>query len=109
TWAECTVASSRLVRENKLNEDDEATARFALSLFALIWTEVNPTDNILSLIEVPSLDHTLQTADTLQLAAALRLCEGDPRDKGFVCLDNQPRRAAEYEGFDVLPDTSEYA
>jgi hypothetical protein len=109
TWAECTVAISRLVRENKLNEDDEAMARFTLNLFALIWTEVNPTDNIRSLIEVLSLNHALKTAYTLQLAAALRWCEGDPRDKGFVCLDNQLRRAAEYEGFDVLPETLEPA
>lgn len=109
TWAECRVAISRLVRENKRNEDDEATARFTLNLFNHIWTEVNPTDNIRLLIEVLSLDHALKTADTLQLAAALRWCEGDPRNKGFVCLDNQLRRAAEYEGFDVLPETSEHA
>lgn len=107
TWAECTVAISRLVRENKLNENDKATARFALNLFAHIRTEISPTDNIRSLIEVLSLNHALKTADTLQLAAALRWCEGDPSNRGFVCLDNQLRRAAEYEGFAVLPETLE--
>ncbi|HEX6709829.1 MAG TPA: hypothetical protein VF068_05800 [Rubrobacter sp.] len=61
TWAECTVAISRFVRENKLNEDDEATARFTLNHL------------------------------------------------GFICLDNQLRRAAEYEGFEVLPEILEYA
>src|SRR5215210_8498341 len=99
TWAECTVAISRLVRENTLNENDEATARFTLDLFASIWMEVKPTNGIRSLTEILSLNHPLKTADTLQLAAALRWCEGDPRNKGFVCLDNQLRRAAEYEGF----------
>ena len=103
TWAECTVAISRLVRDNEFNENDEATARFALSLFASIWTEIKPTNNIRSLTEVLSLDHALKTADILQLAAALRWCEGDPRDRGFVCLDDRLRRAAQYEGFDVLP------
>jgi predicted nucleic acid-binding protein len=109
TWAECTVAISRLVRENTLNENDEATARFTLDLFASIWMEVKPTNGIRSLTEILSLNHPLMTADTLQLAAALRWCEGDPRNKGFVCLDNQLRRAAEYEGFDVLPETLEPA
>jgi predicted nucleic acid-binding protein len=109
TWAECTVAISRLVRENKLNEDDEATARFALGLFALNWTEVNPTDNTRSLIEVLSLNHALKSADTLQLAAALRWCEGDTASAGFVCLDGRLRRAAREEGFDVLPETSKTA
>jgi predicted nucleic acid-binding protein len=109
TWAECTVAISRLVRENTLNENDEATARFTLDLFASIWMEVKPTNGIRSLTEILSLNHPLKTADTLQLAAALRWCEGDPRNKGFVYLDNQLRRAAEYEGFDVLPETLEPA
>jgi hypothetical protein len=109
TWAECTVAISRLVRENTLNENDEATARFTLDLFASIWMEVKPTNGIRSLTEILSLNHPLKTAGILQRAAALRWCEGDPRNKGFVCLDNQLRRAAEYEGFDVLPETLEPA
>ncbi len=107
TWAECTVAISRFVRENTLNENDEATARMVLSFFAITWTEVKPTNDIRSLIEILSRDHPRKTADILQLAAALRWCEGDPHNKGFVCLDNQLRRAAEYEGFDVLPETLE--
>ena len=109
TWAECTVAISRLVRENTLNENDEATVRMVLGLFASTWTEVNPTNDIRSLISILSRDHLRKTADILQLAAALRWCEGDPLNKGFVCLDNQLRRAAEYEGFDVLPGTLEPA
>ena len=40
TWAECTVAISRFVRINTLNENDEATARFMLGLFAIGWTEI---------------------------------------------------------------------
>ncbi len=109
TWAECTVAISRFVRENTLNENDDATARFILGLLALTWTEVKPTNDIRSLIEILSRDHPRKTADLLQLAAALRWCEGDSLNKGFVCLDKQLRRAAESEGFDVLPETLEPA
>lgn len=107
TGAECTVAISRLVREDILDENDEATARMILILFASTWTEVRPTSEIHTLTEILSLNHPLKTADTLQLAAAIRWCEGEPRNKGFVCLDRQLRRAAEYEGFDVLPETLE--
>jgi len=109
TWAECTVAISRFVRINTLNENDEATARFMLGLFAIGWTEVKPTNDIRSLTEILSRDHPRKTADLLQLAAALRWCEGDSLNKGFVCLDKQLRRAAESEGFDVLPETLEPA
>lgn len=107
TGAECTVTISRLVREDILDENDEATARMILILFASTWTEVRPTSEIHTLTEILSLNHPLKTADTLQLAAAIRWCEGEPRNKGFVCLDRQLRRAAEYEGFDVLPETLE--
>lgn len=109
TWAECTVAISRFARENTLNENDEATARFMLSLLAMSWTGVEPTNDIRSLTEILSRDHARKTADVLQLAAALRWCEGVSLNKGFVCLDNQLRRSAESEGFDVLPGASEPA
>ncbi len=109
TWVECTVAISRFVRENTLNENDEATARFVLSLFAITWTGVKPTNDIRSLTEILSRDHPQKTADVFQLAAALRWCEGDPRNKGFVCLDKQLRRSAESDGFTVLPETLEPA
>ncbi len=109
TWAECTVAISRFVRENTLNDNDEATARFVLGLYAITWTEVKPTNDIRSLTEILSRDHPRKAADIFQLAAALRWCEGDPRNKGFVCLDYQLRRSAEAEGFDVLPETMELA
>ena len=107
TWAECTVAISRFVRKNMLDENDEASARFMLGLFAMSWTEVKPTNDIRSLIEILSRDHPRKTADVFQLAAALRWCEGDPHNKGFVSLDNQLRRSAESEGFDLLPESLE--
>lgn len=109
TGAECTVAIGRFARENTLNENDEATARFALGPFSIAWTEVKPTNDIRSLIEILSRDHPRKTADVFQLAAAPRWCEGDPRSKGFVSLDNQRRRSAESEGFDVLPEALEPA
>ncbi len=107
TWAECAVAISRRVREGVFDEDDEITVRVALSFFADLWTEVEPTDNIRLSAAILSRDYPLKAADALQLAAALRWCEGDTGNRKFVCLDNQLRRAAEQEGFDVLPGSVE--
>ena len=109
TWTECAVALSRLRREAYFDEESEQEARAVLDGLVADWTEVDPEDDLRLLASLLSKELPLKTADALQLAAALRWCEGDLRDKGFVCLDNQLRRAAEYEGFDVLPDTLEPA
>lgn len=104
TWAECSVAVSRLVREGKLEDEDGEEMRLALDRFAADWAEIRPTDDLRLLAALLSNDQPLKTADCFQLAAALRWCEGDTQGASFVCLDNQLRRSAEDEGFDVLPE-----
>ena len=108
TWAECAVAVSRLKREKNFDDETEENARARLDGLAADWTEIDPEDDIRLLASLLSKDHPLKTADALQLAA-LRWCEGDTRNKVFVCLDERLRRAARDEGFDVLPETSEPA
>jgi predicted nucleic acid-binding protein len=103
TWAECAVAISRLRREGRLNQIDEATARALLSLLTGVWTEIEPTDDVRLSAALLSRDHPLKTADALQLAAALRWCDGNTSGAEFVCLDGRLRRAARDEGFRVLP------
>ncbi len=104
TWAECAITVSRLKREDALDEDSEGETRAALEVLASNWTEIEPTDDIRLSAAVLSQDHPPKTADTLQLAAALRWCEGDTSGTGFVCLDDRLRRAAREEGFSVLPE-----
>lgn len=106
TWVECSVAVSRTGREGRLNEETEGEARSRLDLLADTWRETRPYDDLRLLASLLSRDHPLKAADALQLAAALRWCEGNTRGAGFVCLDNQLRRAASEEGFDVLPEGS---
>ena len=106
TWIECSVSVSRLRREGKLSEQNEGQARTRLDRLATGWNEVPPTNNLRTLASLLSRDHPLKAADALQLAAALRWCEGDTIGAGLVCLDNQLRRAASDEGFDVLPEES---
>ena len=105
TWIECPVAISRLRRENILYESGEEEARAALNRLENSWIERRPTDDTRLLAMLISKYHPLKAADALQVAAALRWCEGDTSGVSFVCLDAQLRRAARDEGFDVLPES----
>ena len=109
TWTECAVAISRLKREGRLDEESEEGARAVLGLLVSAWTEVQPTGGLRSSAALVSVDHPLKAADCLQLAAALRWCEGDTSGAGFVCLNERLRQAATGEGFDVLPEEEEDA
>ena len=109
TWAECAVAVSRLKREKGFDDETEENARARIDGLAADWTEIDPEDDMRLLASLLSKDHPLKTADALQLAAALRWCEGDTVGSGFVCLDGRLRRAAIDEGFDVLPERLEPA
>lgn len=107
TWTECAVAISRLGREGGLDEETEEEARIALDrLVDDEWLEIEPTDEIRLLAVLISKRYPLKAADALQLAAALRWCEGDTEAADFVCLDDQLRAAALGEGFMVLPERS---
>lgn len=107
TWAECAVAISRQKREAGFGDDTEEAARARLDRLAEDWYEVEPTGDLRLLAMIVSRDHHLKAADCLQLASALRWCEGDTTDAGFVSLDEQLRRAAQDEGFDLLPEPPE--
>lgn len=107
TWAECMVAISRLKRETRLTETGEEEARTNLDRLSVNWVEMEPTGELRLLTMLVSKAHPLKAADCLQLAAALRWCEGDTNNADFVCLDNRLRRAALDEGFDVLPESIE--
>ncbi len=100
---ECMVAISRLKRENKLTETGEEETRTNLDELSADWLEIESTGELRLLAMLVSKAYPLKAADALQLAAALRWCEGNTDGTNFACLDNQLRRAAEDEGFDVLP------
>jgi predicted nucleic acid-binding protein len=97
TWTECAVTISRLGRTSMLSGECEQEARAALDGLAADWTEIEPADDLRSLASPLSEEYPLRAAD------ALRWCEGDTTGTRFVCLDNRLRRAAQGEGFQVLP------
>ena len=49
------------------------------------------------------LSDDLLAADAMQLAAALVWADGNPDQRGFVCLDQRLREAARSEGFSLFP------
>jgi predicted nucleic acid-binding protein len=104
TWAEGAVTISRLGREGELDGEGGEETRDALDLLAEDWREVEPTDEVRLLAALLSQWHPLKAADAFQLAAAFVWRETDAYGDDFVCLDDQLRRAASYEGFDVLPE-----
>jgi len=108
-WVECAVTVNRLRREGRVDEEGEGEARARLDRLAGEWVEVRPMDDVRLLAVLVSKYHPLKAADALQLAAALRWCEGDTAAAGFVCLDERLRRAAEDEGFNVLPAAEDAA
>jgi hypothetical protein len=106
-WAtpvECCSAFARLRREGILDTEEERLAKEPLHELMKAGTEIKPSqkvrDNALRLIAT----HPLRSADALQLAAALIWTNGNPHGYSFVCLDNKLRRAAQKEGFTIVPE-----
>jgi uncharacterized protein len=94
---------ARKRREGNLSDEQQQAARERLAALEEAWTEIDPSDAVRArarrLLDV----HSLRTADSLQLAAALLYCEERTSDVEFVSLDDALRGAAKREGFTVLP------
>jgi hypothetical protein len=103
TWAEYAVAVSRLKREKGFGDETEVDARARLDQLAEDWYEVEPPEVLRLPAMIVYRDHPLKAANCLQLAAALRWCEGSTENAGFVCQDNRLRRAARDKGLVVPP------
>ena len=102
TRTEVISALCRLVRAGALDGVAAAVAESRLERLASRWTEVEATlaarDTGERLLRV----HALRAADAMQLAAALAACDGQPRRRGFVTLDDALAEAAVREGFAVV-------
>ncbi len=103
TRVESISALVRRSREGLAGAEGEERTRTVLKDLAHGWLEVQPTVRLRSLAERILAVHPLKAADALQLAAALRWCEGESEGRGFVCLDGRLREAARKEGFSLLP------
>lgn len=104
TAVECFSAFARLRREGILRMTDEDMARSVLSVLSGHWNEILPVDEIRAVAGRLLLTHSLHSADSMQLAAAILWAEKSPAGSHFICLDNRLRDAARKEGFMVLPE-----
>jgi predicted nucleic acid-binding protein len=106
TWwgssIECYSALMRLVREGKLNGNQQHLAEQRLTVLQNGWEEVVPTESVRRITRRLLRTHPLRAADALQLAAALTACEQEPDRFAMVCLDSRLAEAAHREGFVVL-------
>lgn len=105
-WAspiECLSALARLRREDALSSDEEGQAQAVLRALVGGWTEVEPSEAVREQAARVLRLHPLRAADSLQLAAAMVWCQGDPSHREFVCLDQRLRDAGRREGFVILP------
>jgi predicted nucleic acid-binding protein len=102
TWVEEAATVSRLGREGELDVEGGEETRDGLDLLVEDWREVEPTDEVRLLAALLSRRHPLKAADALQLAAAFVWRQTDASGDDFVCLDDELRRVASDEGFDVM-------
>jgi predicted nucleic acid-binding protein len=85
----------------QINPADCAKARKLAGVLSDSWSVIQPSDALrakaLQLLE----RYDLRAADSLQLAAALEWCEGDPQGRVFLTADERLREAALLTGFDA--------
>jgi predicted nucleic acid-binding protein len=103
TSVECISALARLERDQSLSSSEIETCLRRLTVLQNSWFEIQPNQLIRETAFRLLRTHTLRTADSLQLAAAICAAENRPSTLGFVCLDNRLITAARKEGFSVLP------
>lgn len=98
---EIASALARLLRMKQINPADCAKARKLAGVLSDSWSVIQPSDALrakaLQLLE----RYDLRAADSLQLAAALEWCEGDPQGRVFLTADERLREAALLTGFDA--------
>jgi predicted nucleic acid-binding protein len=102
TEVECVSSLSRLEREKVPSSIIEA-ALDRLSSLREEWSEIGAGTRVRETARRLLRVHALRAADSLQLAAALVLADGDPASVAIVCLDDRLRDAARREGFPCFP------
>ena len=89
-------------REKLLTADEVTTALSAAGQIAEASHEIAPSSSIRRAAERLHRVHSLRSADSLQLAAAVVAADHDPATLEFICLDARLASAARREGFRVV-------
>ena len=102
TEVECASTLARLEREKVAHSIIE-TALDRLAALREDWSEIAAGSGVRDTAKRLLRVHSLRAADSLQLAAASVLADGDPGSVTVVSLDDRLRDAARREGFQLLP------
>ena len=100
---ECYSAFGRSRRDGFIKPQEETQSLAIFSQLSLQWTEIEPNDDVRDITRRLVQNYPLQTAESLQLAAAFVWVGKTPRGHEFVCLDSRLRDATQKEGFIILP------
>jgi predicted nucleic acid-binding protein len=106
-WAaflECVSAFARLQREGLFSDEEMRNTKTPLDVLSQSWTEIMPSRELRDQAVILISLHPLKSADSLQLASARIWAEYKTSKYSFVCLDRTLRKAAQKEGFQVLPE-----
>lgn len=103
TRVECASAVSRRHRDGVLSIDAEVRSRAVLRSLCRTWSEIHPTEMVRQRTERLLMVHPLRAADAFQSAAALLWGGEDAVGLDMVCMDENLRKAALLEGFNVIP------
>lgn len=100
---ECHSALNRRFRDGSLPIEELQYSRQLLRGILARSLEIVPTGILRASACRLLAVHPLRAADALQLAASLEWAQHSPVGREVVCLDERLRRAAQQEGFTVLP------
>lgn len=103
TETECASAIARLERDGALDGAAVTNAFRRLDGLRAGWHEVQPSDALRDTARRLLRVHNLRAADSLQLAAALRISESRPDSLELATLDERLVLAALREGLSVVP------
>jgi len=106
TSVECLSAIARRESDSTLTPQAADQARQRLKLLRENWSEIIPAEQVRENAERALLRHPLRAADALQLGAALRWAENNPRGHRFHTLDGRLTEAARREGFELVDAAS---
>jgi uncharacterized protein len=102
TPVECASAIARAERDELLTQSAATEAFARLDELALVWREVEPSNDVRETARRLLRVHRLRAADALQLASATLAAERRPASLALVTLDDRVEAAALKEGFAIL-------
>ncbi|MEO5761470.1 MAG: type II toxin-antitoxin system VapC family toxin [Vicinamibacteria bacterium] len=102
TPVECASAIARAEHDGLLTRGETGAAFSRLDELAILWREVEPTNDVRDTAKRLLRVHRLRAADAVQLASAILAADRRPASLNMVTLDDRLAKAAGKEGFVIV-------